>query len=104
MDLRKFSSRHRLRHRRGHDIGENTISGVLIATNAGLLLAMIKSTDRVRRIHNKKNVRIMNRVLEEEEKEDKHKYDAAYAEYVADAPEGAEARLFEQLAAKKTET
>ena len=62
------------------------------------------SVDRV----NSGVLRVVNRVLavaEEQEKEDKDKYDAAYAKYVSDAPEGSEARLFEMLAAlaKKTE-
>lgn len=50
-------------------------------------------------------LRTLNRVLAEEEQEDKDKYDAAYSKYVADASEGSEARLLELLAAlvKKTE-
>ena len=43
-------------------------------------------------------------LLAEQEKEDKDKYDAAYAKYVSDAPEGSEARLLEMLAALAKQT
>ena len=91
MDLRTFDPE--------SDVGEATLSAVLIATNVGLVAVMLLSTDRVRRAENERMLQIMDRVLAEEEEGDKHKYDAAYGQYVAEAPEGTEARLFEKLGA-----
>ena len=88
----------------GEPMPAGLVDDIMKALGQDATRAASASVDRT----NSGVLRVVNRVLavaEEQEKEDKDKYDAAYAKYVSDAPEGSEARLFEMLAAlaKKTE-
>ena len=81
----------------GTDHQELVLSVLLIGTNIGILGLCVFSADHIRRLKTKAQVEALFDQIEALEGEDKSNYDEVWADYVAEAPEGAEAALYEKL-------
>ena len=75
------------------------LSYILIATNACIIVIIIYSTDRARRVRHARILSAVEGEVAAAEVEDKAKYEAAWAKYVIDAPEGTAEVLLAKLAA-----